>query len=126
MPDDYVPYTDDTMGGVGDYLKLQQLYSETEQLIDELREYEYAAAEHESEYRMLVSAKTAQERLMKTPVTVIGDLVRGDESVASERLAWKKAEADAKAVQHLIFLHKDQMGMMVEIIKHEMYRPSNG
>lgn len=114
------------MGGVGDYLKLQQLYGEVEQLIDELRSYEYQAAERESEYRMLVSTKTAQERMLKTPVTVIGDLVRGDEQIANKRLLWKKAEADANATKHLIFLKKDEMSMMVEVIKHEMYRPSNG
>lgn len=126
MPDDYVPFTDDTMGGVGDYLKLQQLYDEVEQLIDELREYEYQAAERESEYRMLVSAKTAQERMMKVPVTVISDLVRGDEEIANKHLLWKKAEADANATKHQIFLAKDKMSMLTEIIKHEMYRPSNG
>ena len=125
MPDDYEPLDYDSMGGVGDYLRLQQLYDETEQLIDELREHEYTATEHESRYRMLVSTKTAQERLMKTPVTVISDLVRGEEPIATEHMLWKKAEADAKATQHLIFLHKDRIEMMVELIKHEWYRPSN-
>lgn len=114
------------MGGLGDYMKLQQLYSETEQLIDELREHEYEAAEHESKYRMLVSSKTASERMHSTPVTIISDLVRGEEPIASEKLLWKKAEADAKATQHLIFLKKDQMAYITKIIEHEMYRPSNG
>lgn len=126
MPDDYEPLDYDSMGGVGDYLRLQQLYDETEQLIDELREHEYEAAEHESRYRMLVSQKTASERMHGTPVTVIGDLVRGEEPIATEKLQWQKAEADAKSVQHLIFLHKGRMEMMVELMKHEWYRPSNG
>lgn len=121
MPIDY-----DSMGGVGDYIRLQQLYDETEQLIDELREHEYEAAEHEARYRMLVSQKTASERMHGTPVTVISDLVRGEEPIATEKLQWQKAEAEAKATQHSIFLHKDRMEMMVELIKHEWYRPSNG
>lgn len=123
--DGYIAFDDDSMGGLGDYMKLQQLYSETEQLIDELREHEYEAAEHESKYRMLVSSKTASERMHSTPVTIISDLVRGEEPIASEKLLWKKAEADAKATQHLIFLKKDQMAYITKIIEHEMYRPSN-
>ena len=113
------------MGGLGDYMKLQQLYDETEQLIDELRIHEYEAAEHESKYRMLVSAKTASERMHSVPVTIISDLVRGEEPIANEKLQWKKAEADARAVSHLIFLRKDQMAYITKVIEHEMYRPSN-
>lgn len=126
MPDDYIPFDDDSMGGLGDYIKLQQLYEQVEQEIEALRQHEYEAAEHESRYRMLVSAKTASERMHNTPVTVIGDLVRGEEPIATEKLLWQKAEADAKASQHYIFLAKDKMAMLAKVIEHEMYRPSNG
>ena len=126
MPEDYIAFGDDSYGGLGDYFKLQQLYEEVEQTIEELRKFEYQAAEHERQYRMLVSAKTASERMKGTPVTVISDLVRGEGPIAAAKLEWQKAEADAKAAQHQIFLAKDKMTMLTEIIKHEMYRPSNG
>lgn len=119
-------FNDDSMGGLGDYIKMQQLYDEVEQEIEELRQHEYDAAEHETEYRKLVSVKTASERTKGTPVTVIGDLIRGEGPIANEHLLWKKAEADAKASSHYIFLKKDQMAFLAEVIKHDMYRPSNG
>lgn len=124
--DEYIAYNDDSMGGLGDYIKLQQLYDEVEHLIEELRQNEYEAAEHERRYRMLVSTKTASERMKGTPVTVISDLVRGEDPIAHAKLEWQKSEADAKATQHLIFLRKDQMAYMTKIISNEMYRPSNG
>lgn len=123
---DYIAFDDDSMGGLGDYMKLQQLYDETEQLIDELRVHEYEAAEHESKYRMLITTKTAELRMNNVPVTVIGSLVKGEPDVVQAFLAMEKAKANAKANSHLIFLKKDQMGMLAEIIKHDWYRPSNG
>lgn len=126
MPEDYVAYDDDTYGGLGDYFKLQQLYQEVEQEIEELRQHEYEAAENEAKYRMLVSTKTANERMHNTPVTVISDLIRGEEPIAMAKVLWKKAEADAKASQHYIFLKKAEMDRLAKVIEHEMYRPSNG
>lgn len=125
MSEDYVPFDNDSMGGVGDYLKLQQLYDETEQLIDELREYEYEAADKEGNYRMLVTAKTAELRMNNVPVTIVGNLVKGDSEVVQAFLAMERAKSNAKATSHLIFLKKDKMGMIAELIKHEWYRPSN-
>lgn len=119
-------FLDDSYGGLGYYQQVMNLYQEVEQEIDELREHEYKAADAEAKYRGLVSAKTASERMHNTPVTVISDLVRGEEPIAMARVEWKKAEADAKACSHRIFLLKDQMSMLTELIKHEWYRPSNG
>lgn len=119
-------FLDDSYGGLGYYQQLMDLYDEVEQEIDELREHEYRAADAEARYRGLVSAKTASERMHGTPVTVIGDLVRGEEPIAMAKVEWQKAEADAKASSHAIFLKKDRMAMLTEVIKHDWYRPSNG
>ena len=119
-------FNDDSMGGLGDYIKMQQLYDETEQLIDELRQHEYEAAEHEANYRTLITTKTAELRMNNVPVTIIGGLVKGEPDVVQAFLAMEKAKANAKADSHLIFLRKDQMGMIAELIKHDWYRPSNG
>lgn len=119
-------FLDDTYGGLGYYQQIMDLYEEIEQEIDELREHEYEAAEAESRYRGLVSARTANERMKGTPVTVISDFVRGEDMVSLAKVQWKKAEADAKACSHSIFLKKDKLDMLTELIKHEWYRPSNG
>lgn len=111
---------------MGYWFQLQNLYSEIEQEIEELRQHEYDAAQFESEYRMLVSAETAQHRITGTPATVTSDLVRGKEQIAMTKVLWKKAEADAKASQHYIFLKKGEMDRLTKVIEHEMYRPSNG
>lgn len=118
-------FLDDSYGGMGYWMQLQNLYDEIEQEIEELRQHEYEAAQYEREYRMQVSMKTARERMQGTPVTIISDLIRGDAPIADSKLLWKKAEADAKASQHLIFLKKDKSEMLLEVIKHDMYRPSN-
>lgn len=123
--DDYIAFDDDSMGGLGDYMKLQQLYDEVEQEIEELRQHDYDAADNEAQYRMMLSSQTASERIKGTPVTVIENLVRGEEPIAMAKVRWKKAEADARASNHLIFFKKDQIEMLKEIIKHEMFRPSN-
>ena len=119
-------FYDDSYGGMGDWFKLQALYQEVEQEIDTLRQHEYDAAQFETKYRMMVSTETAKERMHGTPVTIIDSLVRGYEPIAEAKLNWQQAEANAKASQHLIFLKKDQMEMLKELIKHEWYRPSNG
>ena len=122
MPEDFL---DDSYGGMGDVASYMNLCQEVEQEIEELRQHEYRAAECERDYRMSVTTKTASERMHGTPVTIISDLCRGDSEIARLKLEWKKAEADAKASSHLIFLKKDQMTMLKEIINHEWFRPSN-
>ena len=119
-------FLDDSYGGLGYYQQLNNLYEEVEQEIDNLREYEYQAADSEGTYRMLVTEKTAAERMRGTPVTIIGHLVKGDSEVVQAFLEMEKAKANAKASSHLIFLKKDKMEMLTEVIKHEWYRPSNG
>ena len=117
---------DDSYGGLGYFQQLNNLYEEVEQEIDALREFEYQAASNEGEYRMLKATKTAALRMSGTPVTVIGDLVKGDDEVVQAFLLMEKAKANAKASQHLIFLRKEKMEMLTELVKHEWYRPSNG
>ena len=113
-------------GGLSSVQAVMDLYDEVEQEIDELRGHEYQAADNEGTYRMLVTTKTAEERMKGTPVTVINNLVKGDAEVVQAFLAMEKAKANAKASSHVIFLKKDKMDMLTELIKHEWYRPSNG
>lgn len=117
---------DDSYGGLGYFQQLSDLYDEIEQEIDELREHEYQAADNEGTYRMLITTRTAALRMNNTPVTIISGLVKGEPEVVQAFLAMEKAKADAKASSHLIFLKKDRMEMLTELLKHEWYRPSNG
>lgn len=122
MPEDFL---DQSYGGMGDYVTLMNLYDEVEQEIDVLREYDYEAAHWEREYRMRMSIRTAQERMGGTPVTIIDNLLRGEDDIAVYREKWKRAEANSKASNQVIWLKKDKMEMLKELIKHEWYRPSN-
>lgn len=118
-------FLDDSYGGLGYFQQLNDLYEEVEQEIDELREHEYRAADNEGTYRMLITTRTAALRMSNTPVTIVSSLVKGEPEVVQAFLAMEKAKADAKASQHLIFLRKEKMEMLTELIKHEWYRPSN-
>lgn len=118
-------FLDDSYGGLGYFQQLNDLYEEVEQEIDELREHEYRAADNEGTYRMLITTRTAALRMSNTPVTIVSSLVKGEPEVVQAFLAMEKAKADAKASQHLIFLRKEKMSLLTELIKHEWYRPSN-
>lgn len=112
-------------GGLSSVQAVMDLYDEVEQEIEELKEHEYLTAEYERTYRMLVTQKTAAERMRGTPVTIVNNLVKGDEDVVDAFLKMERARADAKASSHLIFLRKDKMSLLTEVIKHDWYRPSN-
>ena len=118
-------FLDDSYGGMGYYAQIENLIEEIEQEIESEREFSRQAAEAEREYRMLLSAMTAKERMHGTPVTVISDLCRGDKEIADAKVRWKAAEADAKASQHLHFLKKDRLAILQRIAEREWFRPSN-
>lgn len=118
-------FLDDSYGGVGYYAQMENLIEEIEHEIDAEREHSIEAAEAEREYRMLLSAMTAKERMHGTPVTVISDLCRGDKQIADAKVHWKSAEAEAKASQHLHFLKKDRLAILQRIAERELFRPSN-
>ena len=102
MPD----FMEDTFGGAGDYAQLMQLFDETEQEIDNMRESGYRVAKFEAEYRMKVAAMTLRLKAEHMPVTIISDVVRGDPDIASLKLNWVCAEADNKSSNSLIFFYR--------------------
>lgn len=129
VPSDYVPqdtvYNDESYGGTGDYQSLWALYEQAEQEAENVRQSGYEVAHWQTEYRKLVSVRTAEMRAAGTPATVTSDLVRGMEDVADAHERWLRAEADLKASNHLTYLREQEAKVMEGIIKTEMYRPSN-
>lgn len=121
MPD----FLDPTSAGVGDYRMLMDLFDETEQEIDEMRESGYRVARFQSDYRMKVAVMTMRLKADGMPVTIISDLVRGDEEIARLKLEWVRAEADNNASKHKIFLNEKKIDVLNDQIKREWYRPSN-
>lgn len=77
---------DETYGGVNDYIRLQQLMAELDQEIDAYRRAGCQLAENEAEYRQQLAIMILHERAKGTPVTVISDICRGDESIAQLKL----------------------------------------
>lgn len=129
VPEDYVPqdipYNDESYGGAGDYQSLWALYEQAEEEAENVRKSGYEVARWQTEYRKLVSVRTAELRADGTPATVTSDLVRGMEDVAEAHEKWLMAEADQKASNHLTYLKEQEAKVMEGIIRAEMYRPSN-
>lgn len=118
-------FMDDSYGGMGDYMTLMNLFDETEQEIDNLRESGYRIAKFQAEYRMRVAVMTLELRSSGTPVTIIPDVVRGDPDIAALKAKWVCAESDNKASNHIIFLNEKKIDVLNEQIKREWHRPSN-
>lgn len=118
-------FMDDSYGGMGDYMTLMNLFDETEQEIDNLRESGYRIAKFQAEYRMRVAVMTLELRSSGTPVTIIPDVVRGDPDIAALKAKWVCAESDNKASTSIIFLNEKKIEVLNEQIKREWSRPSN-
>lgn len=118
-------YDDESFGGAGDFAKLMNLFDDTEQEIENMRESGYQIAHFQQQYRMMVATKTLKLRANGTPVTVISDIVRGDPTIAKMKDKWMCAEADNKASSHLVFLNERKIDVLNDAIKREWYRPQN-
>lgn len=115
---------DESLGGVGDYLMLQRLMQELDAEIDAYRKAGYQLAENESTYRMGLQVKILHERAKGTPVTVIGDICRGDEEIAYLKLLRDNSEVAYKACQEKINALKLDIRVINDQIGREFGRPN--
>lgn len=102
---------------------MQDLYSERNAIIEELtketdtmRNSGCQFAHNESEYRKAVRIETLRERMEGTPVTIISDLVRGIDYVATLNDERKCSEAIYKSSQEKINVLKLRLRIVEEDI----------
>lgn len=98
---------------------MQDLYARLDELTDGLmRELETSRtsgcqlAENEREYRQAVRVETLRERAKGTPVTIVGDLVRGMPYVAELRCRRDCSEAVYKASCEAVNVYKLRIRML--------------
>ena len=98
---------------------MQDLYAERMQLFDRLmdelqalRNSESQYAENEAEYRKALRIAILNERQKGTPVTIIGDVCRGQEQIAEAKRRRDCSEAIYKASQEAINVIKLRIRMV--------------
>lgn len=98
---------------------MQDLYREREQLFDQLMQELEALrrtgqqyAENEAEYRKALRIAILNERQKGTPVTIIGDVCRGQEQIAEAKRRRDCSEAIYKASQEAINVIKLRIRMV--------------
>ena len=116
---------DDSYGGVADYVRLQQLMAELDQEIDAYSRAGCQLAENEAEYRQQLAIMILHERAKGTPVTVIGDICRGDENIAHLKLLRDSADVIYNASRERINALKLDIRVINDQIARELGRPSN-
>lgn len=104
------------------YLDLQSLLRRLDAALNELprRGRSFASAEHD--YRVAMAQKILVLRDQKIPVTIIGDLVRGDREIARLRLERDICETVYEAAQETIRVWKLQAGLAEAQIGREWGR----
>lgn len=75
------------------FWKVQELCELNEERVKALRSSGVQLAENEAEYRKALRIEILKERAKGTPVTIIGDLVRGLPHISELRLKRDTAEA---------------------------------
>ena len=76
-------------------------------------------AENESEYRVALRSEMLKERAKGTPVTIIGDVCRGEPNVSELKLRRDCAEATYKASQEAINVHKLRMRVLNDAVQRD-------
>ena len=105
--------------------ELDQLNDQLDESIGALRIAGSKKAETERDYRVALAKKIIALRALGTPVTIINDLARGDEEVATLRLKRDVAESEYWTSQEVINVGKLRVRTVNDQIGREWGRPSN-
>lgn len=88
------------------FFKIQELCDLNEERIQTMRSSGVQLAENEAEYRKALRLEILKERAKGTPVTIIGDLVRGLPHISDLRLKRDAAEAVYRSIQEEVNVNK--------------------
>ena len=105
--------------------EIEQLNDELDESVEAMRSAGRKKAQTEHDYRVALAKKIWELRAVKVPVTIVGDLARGDDEVALLKLKRDAAETDYWTSQEAINVGKLRVRTVSEQIAREWGRPSN-
>lgn len=108
-----------TYGGQGDWAELVELDRELGESVEAMRNAGCQLAENERAYRVRLAQRIAEERAHGMPVSVVGDVCRGDPEVADLKLSRDCSEALYKAAQEAINVRKLRVRVVSAQIERE-------
>jgi len=100
------------------YLEMRDKFRVLEASGEELGKRGEAAAKAERDYRVALAKKMLAERDGGMPVTILGDVCRGDEAIALLKLARDTADALYKSLIENINIYK----LHIKIIENQIQR----
>lgn len=110
------------MDGIEDILKLRELLEQLLEMPDEIARTGCQSAQNEYDYRTALAVREWELRADGIPVTILGDLARGDQSVAHLKLLRDSAEAMHKAALERNNANKKAIDTLRDIIKADYYQ----
>ena len=106
--------------------ELSRRMRDLDRAIEELKPRGTALSEAEAEYRIALASKIVDLRAEGTPVTIISDLARGDEGVATLKLKRDNAEVLYKSAMEAVNGVKKKIGIINDQIQREWSNASRG
>ncbi len=98
------------------FAKADEIYDLLAEELDASRRAGCQLAENEAQYRQALRVAILHERQRGTPVSITGDICRGDPEIADLKRARDCSEALYKASQEAINVHKLRLRMLNEQI----------
>ena len=111
------------MSGQDLYLELQEKIKLLDTAVWALKTRGRVYAQAERDYKVALAKKMLIERDKGMPVTIIGDVCRGDPDIADLRFERDVAEADYKTAMEAINSYKLQMRILENQISREWSKP---
>lgn len=86
--------------------EIEQCIRDLNKTVTSFKQYKKEYAIKERDYRIALAKKILEERTKGTPVTIISDLVRGDEEIAQLRFEKDIAQGLSESADHGINFYK--------------------
>ena len=86
--------------------EIEQCIKDLNKTVTSFKQYKKEYAIKERDYRIALAKKILEERTKGTPVTIISDLVRGDEEIAQLRFEKDIAQGLSESADHGINFYK--------------------
>lgn len=115
-----------TSDGLALYQELERKLRDMTRAIEEIKPRGTALAQAEAEYRKALAKMILRLRDEGKPVSIVGDLARGDEEVAMLRLKRDAAEVLYKSAFEAVNGMKLQVRVILEQIKMEVGNAERG
>lgn len=110
------------MDGVDELLRLRELLDELLEMPQKIADAGCQLAKNENKYRTTLAVKEWELRANGIPVTILGDLARGDKQVAELKLLRDSSEAMYRTAIEKNNTIKKAIDTLRDIIKADYYQ----